>query len=89
MSSAAAPDTTAAAWEVPLPRKKRSPTRALGCCRSALEPAARKLTNDLPGATRSTWRLSLPQAEKGATASSAVSRVPLVSAAPTAMTKGS
>ncbi len=51
---AAAPATTAAAWEVPLPRKNRSPTRAPGWSRSAEDPGTRRPITERPGATTST-----------------------------------
>ena len=86
-SSAAAPVTTAAAWEVPLPRKKRPPTVAvLPNCPSSAEPGSRRLAMWVPGATRSGLRVALPLSEKVATVSSEVSAVPLVSTAPAAIT---
>ena len=89
-SRAAAPETTAAAWEVPLPRKKRAgvvvdhgPRVARRRCRS---PGSRRLTIERPGATRSGVRVALPRLEKVATVSSLRSSVPWWSAAPTART---
>ena len=58
--SATAPDTTAAAWLVPLPRNSRpvtSPdTRPCGLFWSIVEPGSRSDTTEVPGATRSTCR---------------------------------
>ena len=55
-SSATAPETTAAACDVPLPLKQASPTRASGCARSSAEFGSRRLTIERPGATRSGLR---------------------------------
>ena len=84
--SAAAPDTMAADWDVPLPLKNRVPTRADGYATSAEEPGTRRLSSDFPGATRSTLRSQLPQLENDVTMSSQTRSVPLVSLAPTAIT---
>ena len=51
---AASPDTTAAACEVPDPRKNRLPTRAWGLSWSAAEFGARRPSTCTPGAIRST-----------------------------------
>src|SRR3954470_5008240 len=59
-SSAAAPETTAAACEVPLPRKSRSPMRAAGYVVSRKDPGFRRLTTFSPGATRSGLRVPSP-----------------------------
>lgn len=85
-SRATAPEVTAVAWEVPLPRKKRSSTTADGCSTSMVAPGARKLANETPGATTSTLRSELPMLENGATVSSRAEAVLWRSAAPTAMT---
>src|SRR6266511_1752139 len=59
---AAAPDTTAAAWEVPVPLKNRSATRAVGFSTSMVEPGSRRPTMEAPGATRSGLRVPSPSA---------------------------
>ena len=56
ITRAAAPETTAAACEVPLPLKKRPSTAAVGWSKSAVPPGTRRLLIDCPGATRSTVR---------------------------------
>src|SRR4051794_24214321 len=88
-SSAAAPEVTAAACEVPPPRRNRSPTRALGCAWSRYEPGERRLITDAPGATTSGFRLPSPVLDHDGTTSSRTSYVPRLSAPPTAMTYGS
>ena len=82
-SKATAPDTTAAAWDVPLPRSRSSPTRPASLRASEYEPGLRRLTMDRPGATMSMPRAALPRLENPArrTCSSLTA-----SAAPTAMT---
>ena len=87
--SAAAPDTTAAAWLVPLPRKKRSPSTAFGFCVSMKDPGTRSDWTDAPGATRSGLRVPSPRVEKSGMTSSFRPIVPLASSAPTAITYGS
>ena len=93
-SRAAAPETTAAACDVPLPRMKRSPSAAIDAyCSSIVEPGTRRLAMRAPKATTSGLRLvssvMSPRLEKDATASSVNTSVPRVSAAPTATTNGS
>src|SRR3954454_23202493 len=63
-SSAAAPETAAAAWEVPLPRMKRSLTLPgpEPKTSSAWDPGTRRLATDVPGATTSGRRSLLPAA---------------------------
>ena len=90
--SAAMPDTIAVAWDVPVPLKPLSPTRASGRIASSVLPGARLDTMLTPGATRSglgTPSPVGPQLENGATRSSELSTVPRRSAAPTVRTKGS
>lgn len=88
-SSATAPDTTAAACELPLPLKKRASTRAVGCASSMYEPGTRRDAMLRPGATRSTRRLVSPRLLNSGTMSSPALTVFLVSEAPTASTYGS
>src|SRR3954447_683935 len=83
---AAAPETIAADCEVPEPRKKRPPTWALGYAWSICEPGSRRPTIDLPGATKSGFRTPSPLLDHVGTESSFLVAVPLVSAAPTAIT---
>ncbi len=85
-SSAAAPETTAAACEVPLPRKNRSPTRAAGWSTSMREPGSRRLMTDVPGATRSGRRAASPRLDQAATTSSSPETVPRESPPATAIT---
>ena len=81
--SAASPETTAVASEVPLPRNQRLPTSAVEPYSSSItDPGSRRLSIEVPGATRSGLRLEPPALEKGATAS--VDPLPWL--APTAMT---
>src|SRR3954469_7511200 len=88
-SSAAAPEMTAAACDVPEPRKNRSPVRAPGLLASRFDPEVRRLTTDLPGATTSGLRVPSPVFDHPSTLSSSVAAVPLFSMPPTAMTYGS
>src|SRR5690242_14440707 len=89
-TSAAAPDTTAVACDVPLPRNNSGVTDpVLALATSTAEPGARRLTTCAPGATRSTRRAVLPVDENDGILSSFIWSVPLVSAAPTAMMFGS
>src|SRR3954470_297440 len=69
ISSSAAPETTAAACEVPLPRKRRSPIRAAGYLVSSKDPGVRMLTTWSPGATRSGLRVPSPSLENSETTS--------------------
>ena len=88
--SAVAPETTAAACEVPLPRKNReSPTRPPGAIVSMPLPGTRRLTIDLPGATRSGFLSPSPALDHAGTSSSCTLTVPLGLLAPTAITYGS
>src|SRR3954470_5667007 len=89
ISSAAAPETTAVACEVPLPRNNRSPIRPAGCSWSRNEFGLRRLTTCSPGATTSGLRVPSPSFENAEVTSSAGSAVPLASSLPTAMTYGS
>ena len=73
--SAASPATTAAACDVPVPRKRSSSTKPSGWSRSALLPGARRLITCAPGAARSGRRSPSPMVPKstGAGVSSVVS----------------
>src|SRR5919204_234251 len=89
-SCAAAPDTNAAAWEVPLPRKNRASMAPVGAYWASMyEPGTRRLCTCTPGATKSGSRLPSPWLENAGTTSSEVPLVPRVSFAPTAITNGS
>jgi hypothetical protein len=83
--SAAAPETTAAACEVPEPRKPPS-IRAAGNASSRNEPGTRTERMATPGATTSGERVSEPLLENGAMPSSANEGVAPESTAPTATT---
>ena len=88
----ATPETTAAAWEVPVPLKYALPTRAPGFVTSTELPAARSETMVTPGATRSGFENPSwvgPRDEKSETVSSLNDWVFLRSAAPTVTTYGS
>ena len=78
---------TAADWEVPLPRMKRSPV-VVGAKLSMNEPGTRSPWTSTAGATRSTPRVSVPRSAKAGTVQSHGTLEPLVSAAPTAITSG-
>src|SRR5215218_8984242 len=88
-SSAAAPETTAEACDVPLPLNRRSPRRAAGYIWSRTDPGARSPMTEAPGATRSGLRLPSPVLDHDGTTSSMTSYVPRLSEPPTAMTYGS
>jgi hypothetical protein len=89
-SSAAAPETNAAACEVPLPRKNRPPNAAVDpYFWSMNEPGTRSPCTEVPGATRSGLRTPSPRVEKAGMVSSEWVFVPLESLAPTARTYGS
>ena len=61
---------TAAACDVPLPRKNASPMRAAGNSSSSVEPGTRSETTPVPGAAKSGGRTA-SRDEKSATVSSA------------------
>ena len=66
-SSAAAPETTAAACDVPLPRKKRLSTFAMAPNVSSMnDPGSRSDTMCVPGAERSGLRVPSPSLVKDA-----------------------
>src|SRR3954451_8475009 len=90
--SAAAPDVTAAAKDVPDPLKYASPTRPVGNWVSIVDPGARRETTDRPGAIRSGLAKPSPVGptpEKPGTVSSLRPVVPASSTAPTVITSGS
>src|SRR3954471_4004451 len=88
-STAAAPLTTAAACDVPLPLKKRSPIRADGYFTSAYPPGLRSETIDRPGAiTSGALAGVVPWLLRAAAVSSAGLVVPFGSVAPTVMMYG-
>jgi hypothetical protein len=71
--SATAPEVTAAAWDVPEPRKKLvqvdgSKYRALGKLLSSIDPGTRKPARATPGAMKSGFLLRLPTADQSGTA---------------------
>ena len=89
-SSAAAPDVSAAASDVPLPlRYRESMPPESPSFWSMYEPGTRSPWILLPGATTSSARADVPFALNDASLSSRVFSVPLVSSAPTARTYGS
>src|SRR6266545_3063666 len=75
-TSAAAPETTAAACEVPVALMSTPSSTDSGCSRSGADPRGTTLTIDRPGAITSTRRAASPRLENGAT-------VPSASTAPT------
>src|SRR3954468_7554103 len=87
-SSATAPETTAAACDVPLPLNRSSPARASGCARSRAEFGSRRLAIERPGATRSGLR-PRPRLDHDGTTSSATAAVPDRSSAAIERMKGS
>jgi hypothetical protein len=64
MTRVAAPETTAAAWEVPVPLKNRVATLAVECSVSMVEPGSRRLRIEAPGATRSGLRVPSPRLDQ-------------------------
>ncbi len=81
--SATAPETTAAACEVPVARTRSSPIRPASLNASENEPGLRRPTIDLPGALTSIFRLGRPSEVKSASVSP-----PASCDAPTAITRG-
>ena len=89
--SAAAPDMTAAACDVPEPRMIRSSMMPTTAVLSMNEPGERKLRMETPGAATSMRRAvgSTGPEVNGARVSSSKEAVPFGSSAPTVSTKGS
>ena len=88
-TSAAAPETSAAACEVPDPLKKRPSTTAVSpYAWSRKEPGTRRLASDEPGARMSGLRCPSPRAENDRGFQWEYRVLPWVSTAPTAMTRG-